>query len=76
MMQELFIIIIIIIILGIMVCRLSNVLWRGIEPMNSFSGARAYARLAVASWTTLDHVAAPIPPKKPLKVKISKKFVK
>ena len=30
---------------------LSNVLWRGMEPSNSFSGARDYARSAVASWT-------------------------
>ena len=31
--------------------RLSNVLWWGIKPSNSFSEARNYARSAVASWT-------------------------
>ena len=35
-----------------MVNGLSIVLRRGIEPLHSFTGARDYARLAVASWTT------------------------
>ena len=39
--------------MGIMVNQLSDVLWRGLEPSNSFSGGRDYARSAVASWTTL-----------------------
>ena len=30
---------------------LPNVLWQGLEPGNSPSGARDYARSAVASWT-------------------------
>ena len=32
---------------------LSNVLRRGINPVNSFTGACDYARSAVASWTEL-----------------------
>ena len=51
MMQECFIIIII--IMGIRVSVLSSVLWRGFEPWNSFSGARDYARSAVVRWTGL-----------------------
>ena len=39
--------------MGIMVSWLSNVLWRGLEPVNSFSGARDYACSAVTSWTTV-----------------------
>ena len=53
MTQYVVIIIMIIIILGIMVSGLSNVLQRGFGPSNSFSGARNYARSAVASWTSL-----------------------
>ena len=30
---------------------LPNVLWQGLKPWNSLSGARDYARSAVASWT-------------------------
>ena len=37
--------------MGIMVSWLSNVLRRGIEPVNSFTGARDYACSAVTSWT-------------------------
>ena len=35
-----------------MVYELSNALRRGIEPLDSFTGARDYARSAVASWTS------------------------
>ena len=35
-----------------MVSGLSNVLWLGYEPSNSFSGASDYAQLAVSSWTS------------------------
>ena len=49
MMQEF---VLLLLFLGIMVYRLSHVLWQEIKPSNSFSGAGDYARLVVASWTS------------------------
>ena len=50
MMQELLLLLLLFICDSVI---LPNVLWQGLKPANSLSGARDYARSAVTSWTLL-----------------------
>ena len=50
MMQELLLLLLLLFICDSVI--LPNMLWQGLEPANSLSGARDYARLAIASWTS------------------------
>ena len=51
MMQELLLLLLLLFICDSVI--LPNVLWQGLKPANSLSGARDYARSAIASWTQI-----------------------